>query len=56
MKMDSKKSKWFLIFAIPAIAVIVTAIFVGAYIIQPPAHIGNNSNNTHKSGQYEIIM
>jgi len=46
MKMVSKKSKWFVIFAIPAIAVAVTAVFVAPHI-QSPAHIHNNSTIIH---------
>jgi len=54
MKMFSKKSKWFVIFAIPAIAVVVTAVFVAPHI-QPPAHIGNNSNITHDGNRNQSI-
>ena len=54
MKMVSKKSKWFVIFAIPAIAVAVTAVFVAPHI-QSPAHIGNNSNITHDGNRNQSI-
>ena len=54
MKMVSKKSKWFVIFAIPAIAVVVTAVFVAPHI-QSPAHIGNNSNITHDGNRNQSI-
>jgi hypothetical protein len=50
-----KKSKWFVIFGM--ITVLVTAVFVGAYFthIQPPVHIGNNSNITHDGNRSQSI-
>lgn len=44
--MKLKKQKWFVIFTL--IAVLVVAIFVGAYIIhvRPTVHISNNSTIT----------
>lgn len=38
--------KWFIIFIIPAIAVVVTAVFVAPHI-QLPLHITNDTNITH---------
>ena len=54
MKMDAKKSKWFVIFAIPAIAVVVTAVFVAPHI-QSPVYINNNSNITHNGNRNQSI-
>ena len=48
-----KKSKWFVIFGM--IAVLVTAVFVGAYIIQPSEHIGNNSNIAHNGNEKQSL-
>ncbi|MFZ2070751.1 MAG: hypothetical protein WAV32_03955 [Halobacteriota archaeon] len=48
-----KKSKWFVIFGM--IGVLVTAVFVGAYILQSTLHIGNNSNITHDGNRSKSI-
>lgn len=44
--MNVKNSKWFIIFAISAIVMVTTAVFVAPHI-QTPVHISNNSNITH---------
>ena len=54
MKRDVKKSKWFVILGMIAVSV-TAAVFAGAYIIQSPAHIGNNSNNTHDGNRNQSI-
>ena len=54
MKMNVKKSKWIVIFAIPAIVVVVTAVFVIPHI-QPPVHIGNNSNISQDGNRGQSI-
>ncbi|MCW7079448.1 MAG: hypothetical protein OCU22_10045 [Canidatus Methanoxibalbensis ujae] len=54
MKMISKKSKWFVILGMIVVSV-TAAVFAGAYIIQSPAHIGNNSNITHDGNRNQSI-
>lgn len=54
MKMDVKKSKWFVILGMIVVSV-TAAVFAGAYIIQPGVHIGNNSNIAYDGNRNQSI-